>query len=123
MHVLQIEHPVPDFETWKRAFDGDPVGRERSGVRRYRVMRPIDDGRYAIIELEFDSLGEAEAMERSLRELWGRVEGRVMTDPKTRIVEIVESRELASAVRGGGLTGRSLLPQGESFDGRQARRS
>jgi hypothetical protein len=79
---------------WKRAFDDDPVGRERSGVRRYRVMRPIDDGRYAIIELEFASLGEAQAMERSLRELWGRVEGQVMTDPKTRIVEIVESREL-----------------------------
>ena len=29
MHILRIEHPVPDFNAWKRAFDGDPiVGRD-----------------------------------------------------------------------------------------------
>ena len=43
MHILRIEHAVPDFESWKAAFDGDPIGRERSGVRRYRVMRASDD--------------------------------------------------------------------------------
>ena len=56
-------------------------------------MRPIDDARYAIVELEFDSEGQAEAMLSALRELWGRVEGQVMTDPQARIVETVESRE------------------------------
>jgi hypothetical protein len=36
--ILQIEHPVPNFEGWKAAFDSDPIGRERSGVRRYRIF-------------------------------------------------------------------------------------
>jgi hypothetical protein len=94
MHVLQIEHPVPDFDAWKRAFDNDPVHREQSGVRRYRVMRPVDDARYTIIELEFDSVTQAEAMRTALRALWEQVEGQVMTNPQVRIVETVESREL-----------------------------
>jgi len=50
MHILNIEHAVPDFESWKAAFDGDPIGRERSGVRRYRVMRASDDAGYVLID-------------------------------------------------------------------------
>ena len=45
MSILRIEHPVADYAAWKQAFDADPVGRERSGVRSYRVMRPLDDDR------------------------------------------------------------------------------
>jgi hypothetical protein len=30
MHMLRIEHPVASYEGWKRAFDSDPVGREKS---------------------------------------------------------------------------------------------
>lgn len=93
MVVLHIEHPVPNFDGWKKAFDSDPVGRQQSGVRRYRVLRPVDDPNYAMIDLEFDSLPEAEAMLAALRSLWSRVEGSVMTNPQTRIEEIVESRE------------------------------
>jgi hypothetical protein len=40
MYILRIEHPVPDYDTWKASFDSDPIGRERSGVRRYRILRP-----------------------------------------------------------------------------------
>jgi hypothetical protein len=94
MYLVRIEHPVPSFEGWKRAFDNDPVGRQRSGVRGYRVMRPVDDPAYAMIDLEFDTQAEAETMVRSLRELWRRVEGKVMSDARVRIVETVESREL-----------------------------
>ena len=43
MPVLQIEHPVRDFETWKAAFDGGQERREAGRVRRYQVYRPIDD--------------------------------------------------------------------------------
>jgi cytidylate kinase len=56
MFIVQIEHPVPNFDAWKKAFDSDPVGRERSGVRRYKVLRPIDNPNYSMIDLEFDSL-------------------------------------------------------------------
>ena len=39
MHVLRVEHSVPDYDRWKQAFDDDPIGRERAGVRRYRILR------------------------------------------------------------------------------------
>jgi len=92
MHVLRIEHPVPDYEAWKRAFDSDPVGRQKSGVRTYRIQRPVDNPNYVMIDLEFDSAADAEAMLGSLRELWGRVQGTIMDDPQARIAEVVESR-------------------------------
>jgi hypothetical protein len=90
---LRIEHAVPTFDGWKAAFDSDPVGRQRSGVRRYQVLRAVDDPNYVLIDLEFDSTSEAEAMLASLRQLWSRVEGQVMRNPQARIVETVESRE------------------------------
>lgn len=92
MSILRIEHPVPNYEAWKRAFDSDPVGRERSGVRNYRILRPIDDPNYVMIDLEFDSPSEAETSLAALRALWGRVEGTIMSDPRTRIVETVETK-------------------------------
>ena len=91
MHVLRIEHPVPDYERWKAAFDSDPADRERSGVRRYRILRPTDDPNYVMIDLEFDTPGEAEALLRTMREVWSRVD--VMRDPQARIVEAVEDKE------------------------------
>jgi hypothetical protein len=93
MHTLRIEHPVSNYDTWKAAFDSDPIGRERSGVRRYRILRPTDDPNYVMIDLEFDSQSEAEAMHDALRELWSRVEGMVMTNPRARVVEVGESKE------------------------------
>lgn len=93
MPILRIEHPVPNFDGWKEAFDSDPVGRKQSGVRRYRVLRSIDDPNYVMIDLEFDSQSEAEALLAAMREVWRRVEGTVMWNPQARIVETVESKE------------------------------
>ncbi len=93
MHVLRIEHPVPDFDAWKEAFDSDPVGRKQSGMRSYRISRPTDDHTYVMIDLDFDGSSEAEAFLAKLRELWARVQGRIMESPRARIVEVVESNE------------------------------
>jgi hypothetical protein len=93
VHILRIEHPVPDYDVWKAAFDGDPVGREISGVRCYRVLRPIDNPNYVMIDLEFESQSEAEAMHRALRGLWACAEGTIMTNARARIVEAAEIRE------------------------------
>ena len=95
MTTLRIEHPVPNFE-WKRAFDSDPIGRERSGVRRYEVARSIDDPNYVMIDLEFDTLAEAHAFLVSLRELWAGAGGQVSASQQARIVETVETREYAA---------------------------
>jgi hypothetical protein len=91
MYVLRIEHPVPDFMGWKKAFDSDPVDRKKSGVRRYRILRPVDNPNYVMIDLDFDTVKEAETLLGAMRGVWGRVEGTVMTDPKARIVETVET--------------------------------
>lgn len=94
MTILRIDHPVPDFDHWKAAFDSDPVGRERMGVRRYQILRSIDEPNYVMIDLEFDTKGEAEALLNAMRAVWSRVQGSVMYEPQARIVEVVESIEL-----------------------------
>ncbi|MCB9077562.1 MAG: hypothetical protein H6631_08230 [Anaerolineaceae bacterium] len=91
MYILRIEHPVPDFDGWKKAFDSDPVGREKAGVRRYQILRPIDDANYVTVDLEFDTASQAEALLAALRVLWGRVEGTIMMNPQARIFEAVET--------------------------------
>ena len=55
MPTVQIEHPIRDFDAWRAAFDRDPARREASGVRRYRVARPVDDAHFVIVDLDFDT--------------------------------------------------------------------
>lgn len=93
MTTLRIEHPVPNFDVWKKAFDSDPARRKESGVRRYRVLRPVDDPRFVTVDLEFTSSAEAEAFRDALTALWRRVEGTVVQSPQAQILETVESKE------------------------------
>ena len=91
MYILRIEHPVSDYDAWKAAFDSDPIGRERSGVRRYRIMRPTDDPSHVMLDLEFDSLGEAEAVRAALEDPTSPLE--VTHGLRVRITEVVETKE------------------------------
>jgi hypothetical protein len=96
MFILRIEHPVPDFDAWKKeGFDNDPLGREQGGVRRHRILRAIEDPNYVMIDLEFDSSSEAEAFLAALRDMWDRVQDRFgwKESPRARIVEAVESKD------------------------------
>jgi hypothetical protein len=94
MFVLHIEHPVPDFTAWKQAFDSDPVGRKRSGVIRYQITRPIDNPNYAIIDLEFATVREAEGLLAAMRQVWGRVQGSLIGNPQTRISEVMVDQKI-----------------------------
>jgi hypothetical protein len=93
MVVLQIEHPVPDYNGWKKVFDSDPVGRERSGVKRYKIYRQTDNPNYVIVDLEFENIDEARNVHTALQQVWKQVEGKVITGPKARIMEMVENKE------------------------------
>ncbi len=93
MTVVQIEHPIHDFDTWKAAFDRDPVGREASGVRSYRIYRPVDDPNYIALDLDFADRPAAEAFTRAIERLWqsGRAAPALAGTPRARIVEVVEA--------------------------------
>ena len=94
MPILRIEHSVPDFSGWKHAFDSDPVDRKGSGVRRFHVFRSVEDPNYVMIDLEFDSLDEAEGLLAKMRRVWSGEGQKVMRNPQARIVEQVEAKEL-----------------------------
>ncbi len=92
MPVLRIQHAVPNFDAWKRAFDADPMDRRSAGVRRYQVHRSITDPNLVMIDLEFDTAAEAETFLEKLRHLWTGPGGAVMRNPEAWIVETVDSR-------------------------------
>lgn len=67
MTILHIEHPITDFETWVNAFGRFAAARHDAGVRAHRVLRPVDDPRYVVVELEFDTAREALAFREFLQ--------------------------------------------------------
>ena len=91
MHVLRIQHSVPDFDSWKRAFDADPMDRKGAGVRRYSIYRSTSDANFVIVDLQFDTGQEADRMLAGLRRLWAGEGAAVMRDPEAWVVEEVES--------------------------------
>jgi hypothetical protein len=94
MFILQIEHEVPNFEGWKKAFENDPVNRKKAGVRRYKILQQADNPNFVIIELEFDQMKDAEDMYAALQNLWKKVEGKIIFSPKIRILSLTESKDL-----------------------------
>jgi hypothetical protein len=95
MVILRIQHPVPGFDAWKRAFDQDPADRRGSGVLRYRIQRPIDDPAFVAIELEFNTPAEAHALLEKMRHIWASGGAPIAAEPEAWIVDTVESRDLA----------------------------
>jgi hypothetical protein len=94
MPIVRIEHAVPSFEKWKQAFDSDPAGRKGAGVRRYQILRLQNDSNYVMIDLEFDSVVEAEAFLQTMQRIWGGPGKAVMQNPTGRIADVVEIKEL-----------------------------
>jgi hypothetical protein len=97
--IVQIQHPIVSFESWKAAFDRDPAGRERSGVRRYRIVRGVDDPNFVAIDLEFDDLQGAERFRSTMQAIWGSSQAGALLAgrPELRILEEVESHTYEAA--------------------------
>jgi len=94
MTIVRIEHSIQDFDRWKQAFDSDPGDRRGSGVRRYQILRPQDDPNYVMIDLEFDNAGKAETFLRNMQRIWEGPGKAVMQNPRGRIAEVAEAKEL-----------------------------
>ncbi|MBL8161732.1 MAG: hypothetical protein JNJ61_07060 [Anaerolineae bacterium] len=93
MIILHIEHTVNDFNTWKASFDNYEAFRQASGVRCYRVSRSLDNPNFAMIELEFDSLTEAETLLANVQQVWANTNGKLIHNPQWRLSEVVQTRE------------------------------
>lgn len=68
MATLHIEHPITDYDVWRAAFDRFADARQRAGVLRHRVQRPVDDPRYVVVQLDFGTADEARRFLAFLRE-------------------------------------------------------
>lgn len=94
MIVLHIEHTVSDFDQWKASFDSFAELRQQTGVRRFVISRLLDRPDTVMIDLEFDSLSQAQALLGTVQTVWQRVNGTLINDPQWRLSEVVETREL-----------------------------
>ena len=94
MFILQIEHEVFNFDGWKTAFENDPIDRKKAGVRHYYIFQRADNLNFVVINLEFDDLSEAERTLASLKILWGNITGKIMMNPHTRILKLIESKDV-----------------------------
>ena len=92
---LRVEQRVGTYEDWKMMFDKDPLGRKKSGVRRYTISRSVGDPSYVTIDLEFSDSEQAKSFQTALRGLWQTPDAKdVMRNPQARLMELVESKKV-----------------------------
>ena len=91
--TVRIEHAVRDFDAWKATFDRDPIGRERIGVRRYRITRGTEDPNVVGIDLDFDDSDAARRFQAAIEQMWKSPQAKAVLGgaPELRIVEETES--------------------------------
>jgi hypothetical protein len=94
MATLHIEHPITDLETWLGAFGRFGEARSNAGVTAQRVHQPIDDDRYILVELDFETVEQAEAFKGFLEtNVWSNPEASpgLGGTPKARVLTEVKA--------------------------------
>jgi predicted oxidoreductase len=92
MATLHIQHPITDLDTWTSAFNRFADVRRKAGVRAQRVQRPVDNPKFVVIDLDFDSTGEAQSFQGFLTtQVWANQENSpgLAGTPETMILEPV----------------------------------
>ena len=93
MTTLHIEHRITDFDLWKVAFGRMAQVRAQFGVRAHRVHRPLDDPRYVVVDLDFDTSGEAQRFLQFLQtKVWASRDSSpaLAGAPQTRLLDLAE---------------------------------
>jgi len=67
MATLHIQHPITDFETWTTAFNRFGEVRRNAGVQAQRIQRPVDNEKYVVIDLDFETVDKAQTFLGFLR--------------------------------------------------------
>lgn len=78
----------------EKSFRKWPCEQKKSGVKRYRIQRPVNEPGIVIVELDFDTMEELQSTHQTLQNLWNKVQGSIILTPKTRVIELVESKEI-----------------------------
>jgi hypothetical protein len=90
MPTLHIEHPITDFETWHAAFDQFADRRRQGGVVSERILQPVDDDHYVVIDLDFTTAEEARGFLQFLQaQVWSTSSNApaLAGTPQTRILD------------------------------------
>jgi len=96
MTTLRIEHAIRDYDTWKSAFDGFSEARATAGVRSFAIRQPVDDPAYLMLDLEFDTPGQARAFAEFLHQhVWSSPTSSpaLVGAAQTRILDLVRTGE------------------------------
>jgi hypothetical protein len=94
MPTLHIEHAISDFAVWQQAFRRFDGARQQAGVRSHQVRRPVGDDQYVVIDLDFDTVEQAERFRDLLRErVWSSSANSpaLVGSPETTILELALS--------------------------------
>ena len=95
MTTLHIEHAISDFERWLTAFERFADARAQAGVSAHRVQRPVDDSNYVVIDLDFDTVEDAQRFLGFLQtRVWSSPENApaLVGAPQTKILQSVTTR-------------------------------
>jgi hypothetical protein len=95
MTTLRIEHAIHDYGLWLKAFDSFERARAQAGVRSFAVRQPVDDPKYLMVDLEFDTQGQAESFADFLHNrVWSSPASSpaLAGHPQTRILDLLMSR-------------------------------
>ena len=96
MTTLRIEHAIHDYQLWQKAFDNGAEARAKAGVRSFAIRQPVDDPKYLMLDLEFDTAGQAEAFAGFLHQhVWSSPTSSpaLAGAPQTRILDLIRSVE------------------------------
>jgi hypothetical protein len=94
MTTLRIEHAIHDYETWHKAFDSFAEARANAGVRSFAIRQPVDDPKYLMLDLEFDTAARAEAFAEFLHQhVWSSPASSpgLAGAPQTQVLNLVRS--------------------------------
>ena len=94
--ILHIENQVRDFESWKSVFDKFGNFRSERNVRGYRLGRGLEDPNRVTVDLEFDSVADAEAFGVALQKIWATPQSRdeLVSHNVPVILELIEDHRI-----------------------------
>jgi len=91
MAVLHIEHQISDLNTWLEAFAKFAPAREQAGVTAQHIFQPVDDPKYIVVQLVFETAEAATNFGNFLRDVvWTSPEASPALAGQPKVVVLTE---------------------------------